>query len=71
MVNALNGRQNTSTDYYFVRIPQALQADYFADAKIGGGFTLVGRYVSNLSYKTVGGQTLSMPVFEALYWRSW
>jgi len=48
-----------------------MQATYFEKAKINGGFDLVGRYVSNVSYATVAGQEMAAPVFEAVYFVMW
>lgn len=60
-----------STDYFAVTIPKSLQKYYFDNAKIDGGFDVVGRYVSNTKYKTVAGQEKSAPVFEAVYFVVW
>lgn len=62
---------STSTNYFKVKIPKAMQATYFDNAKVGGGFDLIGRYVDNISYKTVAGQEKSAPVFEAVYFVIW
>lgn len=53
--------------YFYVKIPKALQAYYFDQAKIERGFNMVGRYVANTKYKTIAGQQKSAPVFEAVY----
>ena len=60
-----------SHSYFKVIIPEAMQATYFEKAKINGGFDLVGRYVSNVSYATVAGQEMAAPVFEAVYFVMW
>lgn len=60
-----------STDYFAVTIPKSLQKYYFDNAKIDGGFDVVGRYVSNTKYKTVAGQEKAAPVFEAVYFVIW
>ena len=60
-----------STDYFAVTIPKSLQKYYFDNAKIDGGFDVVGRYVSNTKYKTVAGQEKAAPVFEAVYFVLW
>ena len=60
-----------STDYFAVTIPKSLQKYYFDNAKIDGGFDVVGRYVSNTKYKTVAGQEKAAPVFEAVYFVMW
>ena len=60
-----------STDYFAVTIPKSLQKYYFDNAKIDGGFDVVGRYVSNTKYKTVAGQEKAAPVFEAVYFVVW
>jgi hypothetical protein len=60
-----------STDYFAVTIPKSLQKYYFDNAKIDGGFDVVGRYVSNTKYKTVAGQEKAAPVFEAVYFVAW
>lgn len=57
--------------YFYVKIPKALQAYYFDQAKIERGFDLVGRYVANTKYKTIAGQQKSAPVFEAVYFVMW
>ena len=59
------------TDYFAVTIPKSLQKYYFDNAKIDGGFDVVGRYVSNTKYKTVAGQEKAAPVFEAVYFVIW
>lgn len=60
-----------STDYFAVTVPKSLQKYYFDNAKIDGGFDVVGRYVSNTKYKTVAGQEKAAPVFEAVYFVMW
>lgn len=60
-----------STDYFAVAIPKQLQKYYFDNAKIGGGFDLIGRYTSNTKYKTVSGREMQAPVFEAVYLDLW
>lgn len=60
-----------STDYFAVVIPKSLQKYYLGNAKIEGGFDLVGRYISNTKYKTVAGQEKLAPVFEAVYLVFW
>ena len=60
-----------STDYFAVAIPKQLQKYYFDNAKIGGGFDLIGRYTSNTKYKTVSGREMQAPVFEAVYLDVW
>lgn len=53
--------------YFYVKIPKSLQSYYYDQAKIGGFFVMVGKYVANTGYKTVAGQQKSAPVFEAVY----
>jgi len=60
-----------STDYFGVIIPKDLEKYYFSNAKVEGGFDLVGRYVLNTTYETVSGQKKSAPVFEAIYFVVW
>ncbi|WP_369326430.1 lysozyme inhibitor LprI family protein [Alcaligenes nematophilus] len=60
-----------STDYFAVVIPKQLQKYYFDNAKIGGGFDVIGRYTSNTKYKTVSGREMQAPVFEAVYLDLW
>lgn len=60
-----------STDYFAVVVPKQLQKYYFDNAKIGGGFDLIGRYTSNTKYKTVSGREMQAPVFEAVYLDLW
>lgn len=60
-----------STEYFAVVIPQELEDYYFDNAKIGGGFDLIGRYIQNTEYETVIGQTKRAPVFEAVYLDLW
>lgn len=60
-----------STDYFAVTIPKSLQKYYTDNAKINGGFDVIGRYVSNTKYKTVAGQEKAAPVFEAVYFVVW
>lgn len=60
-----------SADYFAVSVPKSLQKYYFDNAKIDGGFDVVGRYVSNTKYKTVAGQEKAAPVFEAVYFVMW
>lgn len=71
ILTAVEREKGFSTNYFKVTIPKAMQAAYFDNAKIGGGFDLVGRYVENVSYKTVAGQQKSAPVFEAVYLVIW
>lgn len=59
------------TKYFHVKIPKKLQAYFFDQGKIGRGFDLVGRYVSNTKYYTVTGQEMSAPMFEAVYFVMW
>lgn len=66
------GRSHEINNRYFsVRIPKALQAYYFDQAKIGRGFDVVGKYVANTKYKTRDGQDKAAPVFEAVYFVMW
>lgn len=60
-----------STSYFGVTVPKPLRSYYFDNAKIEGGFDLVGRYVANKKYTTVAGQEKLAPVFEAVYFRMW
>lgn len=60
-----------STRYFKVIVPKAMRDYYFGQAKIDGGFDVVGRYVANTKYKTLAGQEKSAPVFEAVYLRLW
>ncbi|CAG9163880.1 hypothetical protein [Cupriavidus pinatubonensis] len=57
--------------YFHVRLPKEIEEIYFDQAKVGQGFTLVGKYSANVDYETVAGQKKSMPVFEALYFEFW
>jgi len=59
------------TEYFTVIVPDNLQDYYFDNAKIGGGFDLIGRYVSNTKYNTVAGHEMQAPVFEAVYLDLW
>lgn len=54
-------------NYIGVRIPKELQDHYFDNARINGRFGLVGRYIDNSSYKTVLGEKITAPVFDAIY----
>ena len=65
------GEVGDGTRYFNVVIPKTMQTYFFDNAKIEGGFDLVGRYVSNKKYQTVAGQEKSAPVFEAIYFRMW
>ena len=65
------GKNSASTNYFKVKIPKAMQAYYFDNAKVGGGFDLIGRYVENISYRTVADQEKSVTVFEAVYFDIW
>lgn len=57
-----------ATNMYFkVRVPKSMQDRYYDTAKIGAKFNLVGRYTGNINYRTVSGETKSMPVFDAVY----
>ena len=60
-----------STDYFAVVIPKQLEKYYFDNAKVEGGFDLVGRYTSNAKYTTVSGTEKQAPVFEAVYFVLW
>lgn len=60
-----------STDYFGVALPDAMEKYYFDNARVGSGFDLVGRYVANMKYSTVGGRELQAPVFEAVYFDLW
>lgn len=73
LVNALRQTRAISDrpSYFAVSVPKALQKYYFDNARISGGFDLVGRYISNTRYKTVGGQQKQAPVFEAVYIELW
>lgn len=55
--------------YFYVNIPEELRAYYFDNARIGGYFSLVGKYVANTEYETVAGQEKTAPVFEAIYFQ--
>lgn len=55
--------------YFYVNITEELQAYYFDNARIGGYFSLVGKYVANTEYETVAGQEKTAPVFEAIYFQ--
>ncbi|KAF1046383.1 MAG: hypothetical protein GAK35_01070 [Herbaspirillum frisingense] len=57
--------------YFAISVPKSLQKYYFDNAKIGSGFDVVGRYISNTKYQTVGGQQKQAPVFEAVYFELW
>lgn len=57
--------------YFAISVPKTLQKYYFDNAKIGSGFDVVGRYISNTKYQTVGGQQKQAPVFEAVYFELW
>lgn len=69
-VVTLSGGKNPGSRRFKVKIPPSMQSTYFDKAKIGGGFDLVGRYVENYSYTSLGGP-VSMPVFEAVYFTLW
>lgn len=58
-------------EYFAVIIPDSLKNYYFDNATIGGGFDVIGHYVSNTSYETVLGQKKKAPVFEAVYFDLW
>jgi len=60
-----------STDYFKANVPKQMQAYYFDNARIEGGFDLIGRYVSNTRYRTLAGQEKTAPVFEVVYFRAW
>lgn len=65
------GMSAESTDYFSVVIPNGMSNYYFDNAQIGGGFDVVGKYVANITYQTVAGQTKQAPVFEAVYFDLW
>ncbi|QNA89688.1 hypothetical protein G4G28_16615 [Massilia sp. Dwa41.01b] len=60
-----------STDYFKVLVPKALQEAYFANARIEGGFDLVGRYSAITTYRNALGQEKTGPVFEVVYFKPW
>ncbi|GJH13009.1 hypothetical protein CBA19CS11_29245 [Caballeronia novacaledonica] len=57
--------------YFYVRIPKRLEDQFYERAKVGAGFNLVGAYRENIEYRTVSGESKSMPVFEAEYLEFW
>jgi len=71
VAKALNRSGEIETTYFSVKVPKSLQNYYFDQARIGGGFDIVGRYISNFRYKTVSGQENTAPVFEAQYFVFW
>lgn len=60
-----------STDYFGIIIPEEMQDYYYQNAKIDGGFSVIGQYQSNIDYKTVLGQNKNAPVFKALWFEMW
>jgi uncharacterized protein YecT (DUF1311 family) len=60
-----------SADYFGVSLPAGLEDYYFDNAKVGGGFDVIGRYVANMKYSTVDGREMQAPVFEAVYFDLW
>ena len=60
-----------STNYFGVSIPKSLESYYLNNAKVGGGFDVIGRYVANMKYSTVDGREMQAPVFEAVYFDLW
>jgi hypothetical protein len=71
VLKAIRGYNINDTKYFGVKIPDSLKQNYYRSARIGAGFNVVGRYIENQQYKTVAGQTMSMPVFDAVYFKSW
>lgn len=67
----LMGRGAGEPKYFYVRLQKSMEAKYYDRAKIGIGFDFVGKYAYNIDYKTVQGQTKSMPVFDAFYFEFW
>ncbi|MBF6649515.1 hypothetical protein [Methylobacter sp. BlB1] len=55
--------------YYQIKIPQELKEYYYQNAKINGIFVFVGKYSANQQYTMVDGETGSMPVFEAVFFK--
>lgn len=53
-----------------VKIPANLQSHYFGTARNNGGFSMVGRYVDNYTYTSLGGRK-TIPIFEAIYFEMW
>lgn len=67
----LMGSGAGESKYFYVRLQKSMEAKYYELAKIGIGFDFVGKYAYNMDYKTILGQTKSMPVFDAIYFEIW
>ena len=52
-----------------VKIPPELKEEYLSTAQIGSYFIVVGRYNENKEYNAALGSTLSLPSFEAVYFK--
>lgn len=60
-----------STEYFGISLPDEFEDYYFDNAKIRGGFDVIGRYVANITYSTVSGREMQAPVFDAVYFDLW
>lgn len=49
--------------YFYVKVPKAMQAEYYSSARVNAGFDVVGRYTNNVPYNTALGQQKIAPVF--------
>lgn len=59
--------------YFYVIVSKSMQAEYFENARVNVGFDMVGKYISNFTYKTIAGEQKMAPVFaveQIFMWNS-
>ena len=52
---------------FVVLVPNNLLSKYQNNARVGGGFALIGKYIGNWELNLVNGSAVTVPVFEMLY----
>ena len=52
---------------FVVLVPNNLLSKYQNNARVGGGFALIGKYIGNRELNLVNGSAVTVPVFEMLY----
>lgn len=70
VVRRVLGSAATTPNYFQLNVPPSMQSAFEENARIGKGLMVVGKYVDNFQFKTLAGQTRTMPVFQIdrLYW---